>query len=78
MHQYYIAQGIVDGQAVHKQAWRRLTDSRTGGEDSIVHNHGFGGECNGRCTRYHNCVTTKLPGAHSITTACPMEESDNG
>lgn len=78
MHAYYVAPGIVDGAVAHKQAWERLTDSRTGGEDSIVHAHSYQSECNARCTRYHNCVTTSLPGSHGIAETCPQKESDNG
>lgn len=77
MHSYYIVQGIVDGSVAHKQAWDRLTDKRSP-DDSIVHAHRYHAECNEKCTRYHTCVTTNMPGSHSIAEACPEKEVSNG
>ena len=77
MHEYFIVTGIVDGQVAHKQAWDRLIDTRTGGEDSIVHYHSYKKECTSKCTRYHTCVTSQAPGSHSIAESCPERKVDS-
>lgn len=72
MHSYYVVPEIVDGAVAKKQAWARLTDNRSGGEESIVHAHRWGDACTNHCSRYHICVSTGMPGSHSIAETCPM------
>jgi hypothetical protein len=75
-HNYFVVPGVVDGAVVSKQAWKRLTDKWTGGEDSYVHKHTYREACNDRCTIYHVCETTNLPASHPIEQPCPVPEPE--
>lgn len=84
MHEAFSIPNIVDTSVLHKQAWMRLTDKRSGGEDTLVHSHKapYGtGEipqdgwdrriCDRACVIYHRCPTDNEPRSHSIAEMCP-------